>query len=114
MHRHGIRFEVYHISPTVPEGTLIYENEEWDHPPLLIFSGSPNPDPLVLRAGKDSLKFRCTYRNDDLDRPITYGPSANTDEMCIMPIYVVDNPDELLSTLAGKNLEGIYWRVEPY
>lgn len=36
MHRHGIRFEVYHISPTVPEGTLIYENEEWDHPPLLI------------------------------------------------------------------------------
>lgn len=112
MHRHGIKFEVFHVSPTGE--TLVYENTEWDHPELKIFSGPPNPDPLVLRQGRDFLRFRCTYKNDDLDRPLSYGPSANTDEMCIMPIYVIAEPDRLFEELGGKDLEGISWKVVPY
>jgi len=49
----------------------------------LVPSTEPHPPLRIVLDGY--LPRDLSLRNDDLDRPITYGPSANTDEMCIMP-----------------------------
>jgi hypothetical protein len=116
MHRHGILFQVYHekLRSSLPP-SLIYESREYEAPPLLVFSGPPTgPEPIVLRKGEDRLKFICTYHNYDLNKPITYGPSAYTDEMCIMPVYFVPDPDRFLTYFRNTPYEKPSMTVIPY
>ena len=114
MHRHGRLFEVFQtVSGTE---TPLYSTRSWESPPLEIFAGTNGVPPIVLRPGSgDHMRFRCTHRNDDLTTDLVYGPSANTNEMCIMPVYYVEHPDDLLALIAGADGgdQGFRWTVVP-
>jgi hypothetical protein len=111
MHRHGRWFRVWLGRDGDEE--LIYETDDYDSPPLRIFTGGSDEPPLVLRAESgDYLRYECTFTNDTFDFTIGYGPSADTDEMCTMPVYVVDEPDALVATLEAEPDSGFLWEYE--
>ncbi len=90
MHRHGTNFVA-----TVA-GNVVYETQTWSEPRPAAF----NP-PLVLHAG-DALHFECTFVNDG-DQALTFGESAQTNEMCIFggPFYPL--PDGSAVTVGAAN-----------
>jgi hypothetical protein len=113
MHRHGTLFEIWQTVNGTE--TKVYSTTDYEAPPLSIFTGTRGDPPIVLRAGLgDHLRFECTHENHDLSVPLVYGPSAFTNEMCIMPVYYVDEPDALLSLIAdGDGGGGFSWEVVP-
>lgn len=113
MHRHGKLFEIWQNTGGSEE--KIYSTSDYEAPPLSIFTGTQGDPPIVLRRDRgDQMRFACTHRNDDLSVPLTYGPSALTNEMCIMPVYYVTEPDALLGLIAnGNGGGGFSWDVVP-
>ena len=113
MHQHGRLFEAWSVIDGVEQ--KIYSTTEYDAPPLEIWSSQTEP-PVVLRAGRgDHLRFACTLDNHDLDVPLVFGPSAYTNEMCILPLYYTDEPDALLALLADGSEESSFgWEYVPY
>lgn len=114
MHRHGIGFEIFSVIDGTEE--KVFETDDWEAPPPQIFTGPPNHDPLVLRPERgDHLWFKCTWRNHDLDEPLTWGERADTGEMCIMPLYYLPDPDPFLDLLE-QGVEGTAFTfdVTPY
>jgi hypothetical protein len=71
MHKRGTRFTVMHA------GALIYEETDYAHPTRKIYD-----PPLQMKKG-DGVTFACTYVNNGTST-ITFGQSADTDEMCAM------------------------------
>jgi hypothetical protein len=71
MHRHGTNFVA-----TVA-GSTVYQTTTWSDPKPAIFS-----PPTVLHAG-DPLHFACTFDNTMGGTDLTFGESAQTNEMCI-------------------------------
>jgi hypothetical protein len=69
MHHHGTDLVASRA------GVTLYETTTWSEPPSTVFD-----PPLALHAG-DPITFSCTYQNDT-GAPITFGPSAATNEMC--------------------------------
>lgn len=58
-------------------GDLVYETESWDEPENAIF------DPPMPIAKDDTITYWCDYENTS-DGTLTFGDSAETDEMCIL------------------------------
>lgn len=113
MHRHGTLFEAWSVIDGQKD--LVYSTTNYEAPPLQIYATKDTP-PLVLRAVRgDHLEFACTHANDDLDFALTYGPSADSNEMCILPIYYIEEPDALLDLIAtGGDGTGFSWEYVPY
>jgi hypothetical protein len=70
MHKHGTHFEA-----TIA-GETVFETTEWAEPEPAYF------DPPRAVSGGDPLHFGCTFVNNS-SKPLTFGESADTDEMCI-------------------------------
>ena len=91
MHKHGT-----HFTASV-NGTVIYDTDQYSHPPRERFA-----TPLALHAG-DGVTFSCTYLNTGTTT-ISFGQSAETDEMCaLFGTYfpVPDGTDPFLACFAG-------------
>jgi hypothetical protein len=91
MHRRGIHFKA------AVGDRVIYESDDYAEPERLRFA-----TPLALVAG-DQVTFSCTYLNTSSDT-ITFGMSADTDEMCaLFGTYfpVPDGADPFLSCFVG-------------
>jgi hypothetical protein len=87
MHKRGVHFVATTDDPGV-EGPL-YETDDWSEPQPRVFSIDP---PTTIHAGAH-ITFACDYDNSTTSS-FVYGPSADTNEMCI--------------------LHGMYWpRVDP-
>jgi len=71
MHQYGTRF-----TATTGDGTVLYETTDWSEPETREFD-----PPLHLPAGTE-ITYRCEYNNTS-NRPLTFGESARTNEMCI-------------------------------
>jgi hypothetical protein len=71
MHKHGTKF----VSTVA--GEPFYQTDTWDEPEPAIFD-----PPRQLNAG-DELFFTCTFANNG-PKTLTFGESADTDEMCIL------------------------------
>lgn len=112
MHRHGSLFKAWaHVDGVDQE---IYETTEYDGPPLKIFGTPETGPPVVLRPERgDHLRFQCTHVNFDLDVPLTFGPTAETHEMCILPVVYIDEPDAYLSLLESGEDASYGWYYEP-
>jgi len=81
MHRFGILFEA-----TLDDGQLLYATERWEDPQPALFDPARS-----LRAGS-TITFRCDYLNTS-DRPLSFGESAETNEMCILSGVFYPSPD---------------------
>jgi hypothetical protein len=57
-------------------GNVIYSTDSWDNSPFAEFA-----PPLFLKANTD-VTWTCTYKNTT-NGPLTFGESANNNEMCI-------------------------------
>jgi hypothetical protein len=80
MHKHGTKF-----ASTVA-GAPFYETDSWDHPVPALFD-----PPRKLSAG-DPLHFSCTFVNNS-PNALTFGESAETNEMCILVASFFPAPD---------------------
>jgi hypothetical protein len=70
MHQHGTSFQA------TAAGQPLYQTTTWNDPKPAAFS-----PPKQLHAG-DPLHFECAFQNDG-NTTLTFGESAQTDEMCI-------------------------------
>jgi copper type II ascorbate-dependent monooxygenase-like protein len=61
-------------------GTELYRNADWAHPPLKTF------DPPLAFDGTQWLRLHCSWVNTS-SKPVHFGPSAATDEMCFFWAY---------------------------
>ncbi len=77
-HKRGESFKIYGVGG-VNNGNLLYENSDWDHPPLKTFS-----PPLRFEAG-EGYRIEVTY-NNNTDRDLHFGITSE-DEMCIVVGY---------------------------
>lgn len=113
MHQHGTLFEVWKVVDGAE--SKIYSTTDYEAPPLKIFASKDEAGPLVLRKDRgDHLRFECTHENDDLDQDLVYGPSALTNEMCIMPIYYIEEPDAFLRLFEeSRDASGFTWEYVP-
>jgi hypothetical protein len=66
-----------HFSATTNTGQTIYEGTEWDEPEPRGFT-----PPLEIASGTQ-ITWECQYENTS-NQPLTFGDSANTNEMCIL------------------------------
>jgi hypothetical protein len=77
MHKQGVRFVATTDDPGV-EGTL-YESDDWNEPKAREFGNDPA---TIVHAGRH-ITFSCDF-NNTTSSALSYGPSAETDEMCIL------------------------------
>lgn len=83
-HSRGRLFEIYTLDGDGAPDELVYSNDDYTSPELLIRSD----DPIHVAAG-GGFHFACHYENDT-DHTITYGATSD-DEMCMMVgIYYPD------------------------
>ncbi len=113
MHRHGKLFEAWKTVSGVEE--KVYSTTNYDAPPLNFYTGTAGNPPIVLRpALGDHLRFACTHENFDLTTPLTYGPYADTSEMCVLPLYYLNEPDAFLELVAsGDGGQGFTYELIP-
>lgn len=72
MHRFGKKF-----TAETDDGTPIFETTSWTDPEFKVFD-----PPLLLKKGQQ-ITYTCEYQNAG-DKPLTFGESALTNEMCIL------------------------------
>ncbi|HMR74175.1 MAG TPA: hypothetical protein PKD61_03655 [Polyangiaceae bacterium] len=72
MHSFSTNFEA-----KTDAGKVVYEGTEWDDPKPNVFT-----PPLALSKGT-KITYTCDYKNT-LSTPLTFGESAETNEMCIL------------------------------
>ncbi len=82
MHKHGTAF-----TSSVGDETF-YETETWDEPQPAVYD-----PPMELEAGAP-LHFECTFQNDSNDT-LTFGESAESNEMCILVASFYPAPENL-------------------
>jgi hypothetical protein len=85
MHRRGV-----HFVATTSTGLKLLETSEWAEPAPVAYD-----PPIVLNAG-DRISWECTYDNGT-GRTLTFGESADTNEMCIYlaRFYSTPNGDQI-------------------
>jgi hypothetical protein len=71
MHHHGV-----HFTARSSDGQLLYDTQQWAEPPAWTFE-----PPRHIPAGS-TIDIRCDYQNDT-PYSLTFGESADTNEMCI-------------------------------
>jgi hypothetical protein len=81
-HRLGSKFVIYKSTGPMDTGTELYQNTDWEHPPLLLY---PDDKPLTFNAG-EGFRWLCTYNNTTTSY-VKFGQSAQTNEMCILWAY---------------------------
>lgn len=81
-HRLGTKFVIYKSTDATVPGTELYQNTDWEHPPLMQF---PDDNPLTFQAG-EGFRWLCTY-NNTTSSYVKFGQSAQTNEMCILWAY---------------------------
>lgn len=81
-HRLGSKFVIYKSTGPMDTGTELYQNTDWEHPPLLLY---PDESPLTFQAG-EGFRWLCTYNNTTTSY-VKFGQSAQTNEMCILWAY---------------------------
>jgi hypothetical protein len=86
MHKHGTRFQAQ-----ASTGAMLLDTTQWDEAPPVDYD-----QPVMLNPG-DSINWTCTYDNTTT-QTITYGDSAETNEMCI---YIA----RFFSSPSGDDLE---------
>jgi hypothetical protein len=77
MHKRAVRFVATTDDPGVK--APLYETTQWSEPQPLIFSNDP---PTMIHKGSQ-ITFSCDYDNPTT-KTFVYGPSAATNEMCIL------------------------------
>ena len=77
MHKQGVRFVATTDDPGV-DGVL-YESDDWSEPKAREFGNDP---PTIVHAGQH-ITFSCDFDNPT-SSALVYGPSAETNEMCIL------------------------------
>jgi hypothetical protein len=82
MHKRGVHF----VAKT-GSGTMLADVNTWDEPPTIIYD-----TPIMLNPG-DKIEWTCTY-NNDTGRTLTFGDSAETNEMCIYLARFFSAPDD--------------------
>jgi hypothetical protein len=85
MHKRGVKF----VASTVPvsgTGVKLLETTEWDEPPGVTY------DPPVMLNPGDKITWTCTYDNNT-DSTLTFGDSAEKNEMCIYLARFFSSPD---------------------
>jgi hypothetical protein len=82
MHMRGVHF-VARTSTGIP----LLETDDWEEPPAVTYD-----PPIVMNPGQ-AVTWTCTYNNETA-QPITFGPSASKNEMCIyIASYFSSSPD---------------------
>jgi hypothetical protein len=81
MHRHAV-----HFLATAEDGTTLYETNSWSEPPVKTF------DPEVPLAAGSSITWRCDIDNQT-SAHLTFGESADTNEMCVFSAFYYPAPD---------------------
>jgi hypothetical protein len=81
MHMHGT-----HFVATTSDGQTLYETNNWDEPQANVFD-----PPLSIKAGTE-ITFSCQYQNPT-GSTLTFGDSAQTNEMCILSGTYFPAPD---------------------
>lgn len=71
MHKRGVRF-----TAKTSTGAMLADVATWDEPPALKYD-----PPIMLNPG-DTISWTCTYDNDT-GKTLTFGESAEDNEMCI-------------------------------
>ena len=80
-HRLGTRAVVSKSTGPGDLGELLYENTDWEHPPLKRFVSPP----LTFGRG-EGFRWQCSYANST-NKYVTFGQSAVSNEMCIVWAY---------------------------
>jgi hypothetical protein len=88
MHKHGTAFDA-----TIG-GKTVFQTTTWDEPKPALFS------PAMPVKGGDKLDFNCTFVNNS-PNTLTFGESAETNEMCIFVTSFYPAPDG--TTTVGCN-----------
>ena len=96
-HRLGVDATVQISSGKATEGQVVYDNTNWDNPPLTEW------DPPRVMGATDGFRLTCKY-NNVTDDTVTFGTSA-TDEMCFVYgyFYPATSLDLYICGLFGKN-----------
>lgn len=80
-HHLGTRAVVSRSTGLGEPGELLYENTDWEHPPLKRFVSPP----LTFQHG-EGFRWQCSYANST-NKYVTFGQSAVSNEMCILWAY---------------------------
>jgi hypothetical protein len=80
MHKHGTKFD------STIGGQPVFATATWDEPKPALFS------PAMPVKGGDTLDFNCTFVNNS-PNTLTFGESAETNEMCIFVSSFYPVPD---------------------
>lgn len=80
-HHLGTRVVVSKSQSLSEAGEPLYENTDWEHPPLKRFASPP----LTFKHG-EGFRWQCSYANST-KKYVTFGQSALTNEMCILWAY---------------------------
>ncbi len=81
MHRRGVHF----VASTADRDKL-YETTSWHEPPVQSF------DPAIRLAAGSSITWRCEIQNETT-QTLTFGESADTNEMCVLTGYYYPAPE---------------------
>jgi len=81
MHRHALDF-----TSSTSDGQMIFESKDWDGPQPANF------DPPMEIATGTSITWSCAFQNDT-GNTLTFGESANKNEMCIFNGVYFPSPD---------------------
>lgn len=81
MHRRGLNFVA-----STGDGSKLYETESWHEPPVQSY------DPAIHVPAGSSISWRCEIQNET-SQTITFGESADTNEMCVLTGYYYPAPE---------------------
>ena len=95
MHRHAVSFGL-----SVGGGTPLYTTDSWNEPPAQVLS----PEPLLTPG--TPVTWRCEIQNTT-NTTLTFGESADTNEMCTVTGYYYPAPDGM--ALVGELGLGKVW-----
>ena len=93
MHHRGV-----HFVANTSTGVTLADVDTWDEPPGIVY------DPPVMLNPGDKISWTCTYDNET-SRTITFGESAEDNEMCIYLARFFSAPDgaQLECQASGPN-----------
>jgi hypothetical protein len=98
MHRRAVHFVATTDDPAL-SGTPLYETNDWSEPQPRIFDGET---PTTVHIGSH-ITFSCDFDNPT-NSTFTYGPSADTNEMCILHGMYWPRADPLTEFCFGGTL----------
>jgi hypothetical protein len=81
MHRRGASFAAH-----IGDGPVVYETTSWHEPPVQTY------EPAIHVAAGTPISWHCDIRNDTAV-PLTFGESADTNEMCVLTGYYYPAPE---------------------